>query len=373
MQRTDTASPMNATASATSPSNRLGLDYAAEARRLGPPPTPIIDAHLHIGGDHAARILKRAAELYGVESFYSMTPRPQVDRVREIFGPRVRFIAVPNWRAENRLAELTTQFPGTIEWFHSQGCRIVKFWAAPRAIDIGIEAGSGDMLRLDSPARLDAMQTAVALGMYFMVHVADPDTWFKGKYADAAKYGTKRRQYEPLEELLDRFTQPWIAAHLGGWPEDLEFLTGLLDRHANLYLDTSATKWIVREVSKHSRDEVIAFLKRFQGRILFGSDIVTAEEHISTAKDDNEMSHKASDPNEAFDLYASRYWALRTLWETDYDGPSPIADPDLHIIDPDRYSELDAPPLTGKALPADLLRSLYRDAAFNLLEPLHRR
>jgi hypothetical protein len=40
---------------------------------------------------------------------------------------------------------------------------------------------------------------------------------------------------------------------------------------------------MVRELSKHSRDELIAFLRRFKGRVLFGSDIVTAEEHITTA------------------------------------------------------------------------------------------
>jgi hypothetical protein len=84
------------------------------------------------------------------------------------------------------------------------------------------------------------------------------------------------------------------------------------------------------------------------------------------------MSRKASAPEEAFDLYASRYWALRTMWETDYEGESPIADPDLHMNEPQKYTEMDAPRLAGKALPSDLLRVLYRDAAQGLLEPLHR-
>ena len=120
---------------------------------------------------------------------------------------------------------------------------------------------------LDAPHRIDAMETGAGLGMYFMAHIADPDTWFKTKYADSSFYGTKLDQYEPFERMLDRFTQPWIAAHMGGWPEDLEFLTGLLERHDNLYLDTSATKWIVREISKHPRTQVIDFLTRFRGRI----------------------------------------------------------------------------------------------------------
>jgi len=35
-----------------------------------------------------------------------------------------------------------------------------------------------------------------------------------------------------------------------------------------------------------------------------------------------------------FDLYASRFWALRTMCEADYHGMSPIVDSDLHMVDP---------------------------------------
>src|SRR5690606_8368514 len=99
------------------------------------------------------------------------------------------------------------------------------------------------------------------------------------------------------------------------WPEDLDFLAGLLSRHPNLVLDTSATKWQVRELSRHPRARLHDFFRRFRTRILFGSDIV------------------ATGADASFDLFASRYWALRTLFETDYDGPSPIVDPDLHMMD----------------------------------------
>jgi hypothetical protein len=262
-------------------------------------------------------------------------------------------------------------FLDRIERYHALGARIAKFWVAPRAIDYAIEMGEPEFMRLDAPHRLEAMEAASGLGMALMTHVADPDTWFKARYADASKYGTKREQYEPLEAMLDRFTGPWIAAHMGGWPEDLEFLTGLLERHSNLHLDTSATKWMVRELSLHSREDLVAFLSRFRGRILFGSDIVTADEHLEASGEDNEMTAKAKTPAEAFDLYASRYWAMRSLFETGYDGESPIADPDLAMVDPERFTDMDAPRLTGKALPPEILRDVYHDAARNLLEPLH--
>lgn len=353
---------------AFNPNNRLGLDYEAEAARFPKPPAPIIDVHSHINGPAAAAIYKRAARLYGVQQTWSMTQLEQAPAIRDLFGDSIQFIAVPNFMGKDRRHDHGRGFIERIEKFHALGCRIVKFWAAPRGIDYGRDAGDPNLLRLDSPQRLEAMQVAHDLGMIFMVHVADPDTWFAAKYADASTYGTKLDQYRPLEALLDQFTQPWIAAHMGGWPENLDFLDLLLTHHSNLYLDTSATKWMVRELSRHPRGRVVAFLTRWKGRILFGSDIVTSDDHLAAAKSlANEMTSKASSADDAFDLYASRYWALRKLWETDHDGESPIADPDLAMVDSKRFGPLDAPRLVGKSLPCDLLKSLYHDAAATLL------
>jgi hypothetical protein len=291
--------------------------------------------------------------------------------MREIFGERIRFIAIPNWAGEDRRFEFHAGFMRRIEQFHALGSRIVKFWAAPRGIEFAMQKGvDPSVMKLNSPDRIEVMQLASDLGMIFMTHISDPNTWFQTRYADAKVFGSKRQQYEPLEELLDRFRQPWIAAHMGGWPEDLEFLSGLLERHAHLHLDTSAAKWMIRELSKHSRDDLLSFLTRWQGRILFGSDIVTTDEHLLHAEGKQEMAAKASNADQAFDLYASRYWALRTMWERHYEGESPIADPDLKMVEPSRYDDMSAPQLRGFALPRPLLMTLYHDAASRLLVPL---
>ncbi|MCZ6837060.1 MAG: amidohydrolase family protein [Planctomycetota bacterium] len=353
------------------PANRFCLDFEAEAARFSRLPYQIIDVHSHVGGREASKIYRKAAELYGIGLTYSMTPLHQVEAVREVMGDRIRFIAVPDWRAEDKKHAMGYGFIESIRSFYDLGTRICKFWAAPRARDYAEEFGDPDFMALDAPHRLEAMEVAADLGMCFMAHIADPDTWFKTKYTDSSKYGTKRKQYEAFEMVLDRFKQPWIGAHFGGWPEDLIFLGDLLDRHDNLYLDASATKWIVREISEHPRDQIIEFLTRYKGRILFGSDIVSSDDHLEDSDEDNEMLKKASSHEEAFDLYASRYWALRTLWETDYAGESPIADPDLAMVDPQRHGELDAPQLRGMSLPDDLLKSFYHDGAMDLLDSWH--
>lgn len=351
--------------------NRLGLDYTAEAANFRQYDFPIIDIHTHLSGKEAVQIYQRAANLYGVGLTYSMTPLDKMDAVQSVLGDAVRFIAIPNYGDLTSTKQLGEQYAQQIEKQYKEGVRIAKFWSAPRRYDLEEKKGlPGGAMGLSTPHILESMAAAAELGMAIMVHIGDPDTWFATKYIDAQRYGTKREQYEPLEVALERFDTPFIAAHMGGWPEDLDFLSSLLAQHSHLYLDTSATKWMVRELSKHPSVELIKFFKRWNGRLLFGSDIVTSNNHLNPATDEKPNAGPAHSRQEAFDLYASRYWALRTLLETNSVGESPIADPDLAMTNPKQYDSMSAPLLNGIELPASLLKTLMHDAAKNLLESL---
>ncbi len=362
------------TARARTAQNRLGLDYRAEARRLGAPVVPIVDAHAHINGERAARVYREAMDAFGVVKVWSQTQIREAPAVREVMGDRIRFVAVPRWADADRLHAHTDGYLAELKvWREEYGARIAKFWTAPRIREIGRELGDAEMFMLDSPVRVRQMERATDLGMMIMVHVADPDTWFATKYADPF-YLPKARHYDAIEKLADRFTQPWLLAHFGGWPENLPFLDGLLSRHPNIHIDTSATKWMVREVSRQPREALLAFLRKFAGRVFFGSDIVTMDPHLQEKAPDVKTSPayrfavQASSEEEAFDLYASRYYALRTMWETGYDGESPIADPDLAMLEPEKHDHMSAPRLVGKRLPEDVLREFYRDGVERVME-----
>ena len=323
--------------------NRLGLNYAQEAALL-PWNRPIWDVHCHINDVESARLFFEVGSIFGIEKVWTMSPLEQVDALKAEFGDRIEFIAVPNYAARDKPDTFTTDWLKRIEQFAAKGSRVCKFWAAPRGRDLA----DGTALLLDTPARRESMRLARSLGMMFMTHVADPDTWFSTMYKDSHRYGTKASQYEPLERLLDEFGDvKWIAAHMGGDPEHLDHLQDMLERHRNLVFDCSATKWQVRELSKHPA-KFRSFCQRNPGRVMFGSDIVASKADMS------------------FDLFASRYWALRTLLETDYDGPSPIVDPDLWAVDPSLPFTSTAH-LRGASLDPASLALIYRDAARHLM------
>lgn len=314
-----------------SPANRLGLDYRnAPPRRFA---GAICDIHSHIHAGPQAQTFFEAARQYGVARVFSMSPIGDLPTLRAAFGEALQFIAIPRWRDFAMTSEFRAQWIADLRVFHAAGARICKFWMAPP-----VRQRHG--LTADHAFLRPVVEAAQELGYHFMIHVGDPSVWWLpgARYADTQVFGTKDDQYPQLEWLCE-FVAPRIviAAHLGGSSEDFARLDGLLARHSNLHLDTSATKWVVREVS--ARPEAAReFMIRNAARVLFGSDLVAS-------------------PNLTdFDQYASRYWAHQQLWESDYRGESPIDDPDAPM----------PPQLHGLKLPVEVLRRMYWDNAARL-------
>jgi hypothetical protein len=323
--------------------NVTGIDYSDRAhfRYRG----PIIDIHAHVlqtrpddpvngpprgegfgaTTDQAATMLQ-VAEEFGIVRTYSMCFPDDIPPLRERFGDSLRFNGPISKKTADEPDDAAYRL---LDRYLEVGVDILKFWSAPR----GRERG----LYVDAPWRIEAVKRAKAAGVnVFMVHVGDPDRWFQTVYADAAKFGAKPEHYVGFERMLNLFPDvTWIGAHMGGDPEHPDHLEALLERYPHVRFDTSATKWQVREISPR-RDAVRALICRHPDRFLFGSDLVTRH-HLTR------------------EHYVSRYWAQRTLWESAWEGRSPIADPDFVPA----AGEPATPPLRGVNLPPGVLEKLY--------------
>jgi predicted TIM-barrel fold metal-dependent hydrolase len=297
--------------------------------KTGPPPTTGPDATTS-----QAEMMSEVAREFGIDRIWSMCPPEDITPLRDQLGDRIAFNGMIN---KAKLDESDDEVYRRLDQFLELGVDMIKFWSAPRGRDRG--------LFVDAPWRIEAAKRARAAGVRIvMVHVGDPDVWFRNQYADATKFGTKPDQFIGLERMMELFPDmTWIGAHMGGDPEHADHLQSLLERFPNYYIDTSATKWQVREVSAH-RDAVRSLTCRFPDRFLFGSDLVTRD-HLTR------------------EHYASRYWCQRTLWESTWEGRSPIADPDYR---PEPRSPT-TPPLLGLGLPQEVLRKVYHDNAVRLL------
>ena len=331
--------------------NVTGIDYADRRhfRYNGP---SLIDFHAHVlqtrpsdpkngpptgtgpgASVSQAETMLDVAQEFGISRIYSMCYPDDITPLRKRFGSRLGF----NGSISKKLDDPEEVAYRLLDRFLELGVEIIKFWSAPRGRDRG--------LFVDAPWRIEVVKRARAAGInIFMVHVADPDVWFKKTYADQSKYGTKPDQYVGLERMLQLFPDVrWVGAHMGGDPEHADHLEHLLEKYPHFFLDTSATKWQVREVSEH-RDEIRDLICKYPDRFLFGSDLVT--------RHDLPREH-----------YVSRYWCQRTLWESDWEGRSPIADADFEH-GPDVSA---TPMLRGLKLPLDILEKVYHSNAVSLL------
>ncbi len=331
--------------------NVTGIDYSdrLHLRYSGP---PLCDIHTHVmqtrptdpkegppsghgpgASTTQAETMLDVAREFGVNRVYSMCPADDIQPLRERLGDRIGF----NGPISKKLEEPDDVAYRLLDRFLELGVEMIKFWSAPRGRDRG--------LFIDAPWRIEAAKRARAAGLrIIMFHVADPDVWFQSAYADASKYGTKPEQYVGLERMLQLFPDMiWIGAHMGGDPEHADHLEELLERYPFLHFDTSATKCQVREVSAH-RNDIRNLVLRYPDRFLFGSDLVTRHHLVR-------------------EHYVSRYWAQRSLWESAWEGPSPIADPD-HKPGPEASP---TPTLRGLELPPDVLRKVYHDNAARIL------
>jgi predicted TIM-barrel fold metal-dependent hydrolase len=326
--------------------NVTGIDYAQRSHLTYR--GPIIDFHAHVmvtrPGDQPnapptgvgpgasaeqAQSMIAVGKEFGVRKTLTMCHVNDIPMLKEASGADLLFNGMINKKPD----EPDDVAYRLLDRFLELGARAIKFWSAPRGRDRG--------LVVDAPWRIEAAKRfRAAGGKLIMVHVGDPDSWFRTVYTDSAKYGTKPDQYVPFERMLQMFPDmTWIGAHMGGDPEHPDHLQTLLEKYPYLHFDTSATKWQVREVSPRHR-EIKALVEKFPDRFLWGTDEVTrhglAPEH-----------------------YASRYWCQRTLWESTWTGDSPIADPDV---------KEGLPRLEGVGLSGEVLEKVYWRNAARLLE-----
>ena len=309
---------------------------------LNPPPRryqgPIVDAHMHSKDLPSIQAYWDVGEsIYGVRNVVAIVDLATAIELRKAYGGRVQpavWGISPRQENFKDLAGFRKAKEAHLEQIAAEGFRIVKLWFTPRFHE-------WSNMRLDDPALDFFFERIRALRLSILIHVADPDYWFANRINDLEQHGSKAEQYMQLTARLEQFPEINIqGAHFGGDPEHLDHLASLLERYPNYYLDSSATKWVAREFSRHgpaARD----FLIRFPDRVLFGTDLV--------ANPDREKEGKR-------EHYATRFYVHQMMWEHTGSFDSPIEDED----------SLEPPRFEGLNLPESVLANLYWDNAARL-------
>ncbi len=159
--------------------------------------------------------------------------------------------------------------------------------------DFGLEVRdkSGKLIAVDEP-RLDPVwEECGRLGIPVAIHVTDPEAFFlpldatNERYEELIEnpswhfYGPKYPSKQSILEARDRMfakhpNTTFISLHVANWPENLDYVSSLLDRLPNVVVEFGAREAELGRQPRRARE----FFLKYQDRILFGTDNTPQEE-----------------------------------------------------------------------------------------------
>jgi predicted TIM-barrel fold metal-dependent hydrolase len=317
---------------------------AAPAHEIRKPKFPVIDYHNHLDAQDPREVLKIMDEC-GVERVVNITMRTgaaALEVIHKFHSAAPERFATYGWMDWSDV-QAPGFFQRTVERFGrlvEHGICGMKIWK-----DLGttVRGQNGKLLCIDDE-RLDPLyEKAAELNVPIMYHIADPDAFFlpidaaNERYEELAAhpewsyYGSYYGKLELLaqrDRVIARHPRTtFVGAHVAEHPEDLAYVSKLLDENPNLHVDIGAR---CAELGRQPYTAREFFLK-YADRILFGTDLIP----------DGQM-------------YRLHYRFLETRDEY-FEYPS-------HASRQGRWN------IYGLYLPDEVLRKVYRENAVKLLQ-----
>ncbi|MGY5871596.1 MAG: amidohydrolase family protein [Candidatus Thorarchaeota archaeon] len=303
---------------------------------------PIFDAHTHIGEIDTLDKMIKIEDEFGIPAQIAIVHSKEGYQAarkkypeRFVFAKYLSLTDIAHYNVKPVIDDIVKT--------KDEGYTLAKSWFGPRWKDYIEDVPTG--FRIDSPKLEPIFQALEDNKLPLIIHVADPDTYFKLHYQDVSKYGTKDENLTQLENVMERHPRIiFQIPHFGAQPEihRLPNLASWLDRFPNIILDTASSRWMARELSKDT-EKAREFLIKYADRILFGTD-------LSSTRGDHEY-------------FGGRYIAQRILWETNSkDVPLPFEDADT--------KDSGGTFVNGLNLPFKVLRKLYWENAVKMYGPL---
>jgi predicted TIM-barrel fold metal-dependent hydrolase len=221
----------------------------------------------------------------------------------------------------------------------------LKVW---KDLGLWVRDARGRLVLPDDPRLSDLWETAGELGVPVLIHVADPVAFFRPvdrrnerleELLRHPEWSFHSRRFPPFRRLMDAqealvATHPgtrFIGAHVGGWAENLAWVSRLLTDYPNVWVDIAAR---AVELGRQPR-AACDLIRRRRDRVLFGSDVP------STQVEDVRVLFRLLETADEHFSYSHNSVAPQGRWR-----------------------------ISGLDLPDDVLRAVYRDNALRLLPVL---
>lgn len=259
----------------------------APAHEIKRPKFPVIDYHNHLDAQEPDKVLKIMDEC-GIERVVNITMQTGEAALQMI--EKFHTAAPERFSTYGWMDWSDVQRPGFFERsverlqrFVEKGACGLKIWK-----DLGtvVRDADGSLLRIDDERLAPLFEKAAELSVPIMYHIADPDAFFlpidntNERYEELAAhpewsyFGSHFGKEELLAQRDRVFARhprtTFVGAHVAEHPEDLAYVSRLLEKNVNLFVDIGAR---CAELGRQPYTAREFFLK-FSDRILFGTDLI---------------------------------------------------------------------------------------------------
>lgn len=166
----------------------------------------------------------------------------------------------------------------------ARGLKILK------NLGLGVRDKTGKLVAVDDP-RLDPVwEECRRLGIPVSIHVSDPEAFFlpvdryNERYEELIHnprwsfYGSRFPSKQEILDARDRMFArhpgtTFIALHVATWPENLDYVSALLDRLPNVMVEFGARQAELGRQPRRARK----FFLDYQDRIMFGTDMAPGD------------------------------------------------------------------------------------------------
>jgi predicted TIM-barrel fold metal-dependent hydrolase len=310
------------------------------------PRFPVIDYHNHLDAQDPGRVLEIMDEC-GIEMIVNITMRvgrealDMIHKYHSAAPDRFRTYGWMDW-SDLQTSEFFLRAGERLEDLVAHGGCGLKLW---KDLGTSLSDADGKLLRVDDERLAPLFEKAAELGVPIMFHTADPDAFFfpidpeNERYEELAAHPewsfhgahfSKQELLAQRDRVFARHPKTrFVAAHVAERPENLAYVSRLLETYPNVSVDIGARSAELGRQPYTAR----RFFLEYSDRILFGTDLVPEPE-----------------------MYRLHFRFL----ETD----------DQYFEYPSHASRQGRWNIHGLFLPDEVLRRVYRDNAMQLLKKL---
>ena len=259
---------------------------------------PVIDVHQHVNDARArnehmplARLLEimdqcNIQKIVILTGMWGEQLQKVVDEMVKPYPDRFMVFTQIDWSRIDQpdfAGQMVRQIDDAVER-GARGLKVLK--------DFGLEVRykTGQLVAVDDPLLDPIWEECGRLGIPVAIHVSDPEAFFhpvdgtNERYEELLEnpnwsfYGLKFPSKESILAARDRMFAKhahttFISLHVGNWPENLDYVSTMLDRLPNVMVEFGARE---AELGRQPRRAHKFFLD-YQDRICFGTDMTPSE------------------------------------------------------------------------------------------------